>query len=93
MAYYEKIEDIDKRIQNYYDTKKPNVGLGVVIKNYTTNYDLEYVNSGYTTGWNVEPVMNMFDKGNRVIAKGYAGGLMWDRHAGGEAGKQFNTLV
>ena len=86
MAYYEKISDIEGMISDYYSSKKPSVGLGVVIKN-SSNFDLEYVNSGVVTGFNVEPVVNMFKKAKKIVIEPeHAGGLMWDRHGGGEFG-------
>ena len=94
MAYYERIEDIDEKITYYYKKDaKPWVGLGVVIKN-SSHYDLEYVNSGIETGFNVKPIKNMFIKEGATgkIRPGYAGGLMWDRHGGGEFGMFFVCL-
>ena len=97
MAFYKKVGEIDECVANYYRLKDPNVGLGVVIKNSST-FDLEYVNSGVVTGFNITPVVDMFSKKDEkiVIEPGHAGGLMWDRNAGGEFGGYFetrNTLI
>ena len=89
MAYKQIVSQIDNCVSEYFRTKNPNVGLGVIIKN-SSSYDLEYVNNGVVSGWCLEPVVNMFSRDEKEdvykIKPGQAGALMWDRHGWGEFG-------
>jgi hypothetical protein len=94
MAYSGKSgKDIDNCITSYFKENKPSVGLGVIIKN-SSSYELEYVNSGYCSGYPVKPIVEMFEKRDQayVISPGKTGGLVWDRHGGGEFGKWIGNV-
>ena len=50
-------DEVDKKVDNSFNTDYND--LGVIINN-ESRYSLEYSNSGYSSGFNAKPVMEMF---------------------------------
>lgn len=64
-----------------------NSGKGLIIVN-KSSYPLEYVCSGYDSGYPIEPVLTMFNpRSPHVIFPNDCGALLWSRHMGGNLGK------
>ena len=61
---------------------------GLIIEN-KSSFPLEYVNSGYSAGCPLEPVLNMFTEqsGRSVIPPNTTAALLWCLHKGGNFGK------
>ena len=61
---------------------------GLIIEN-KSSFPLEYVNSGYSAGYPLEPVLSMFTEqsGRSVIPPNTTAALLWCLHKGGNFGK------
>ena len=80
-------KEVDANIEQYYNDVDPYTRLALIINN-CSSYPLKYKNFNYTTGWPMEPVLNMFDK-DEVIAPGKASGMLWCRHRGNHFGNAY----
>ena len=70
----------------------------MVILENKSKFALEYVNSGYTTGWPVADVKNAFKKTGEdgdifIIPPGAVATLFYRVHKGGHYGKMVGNLV
>jgi hypothetical protein len=71
--------------------------ISVVIIENKTSYNLEYVNSGYSTGWPVEDVKQSFtttgeDGDVLIVAPGSVATQLWRVHQGGHYGKMIGNI-